>query len=168
MKSILNMINKPKVNVKNILIYNNIILPVFYLYQIFFYFRNETRRLIQASKKLKKKKSSSKTSQEDEKKTRQKNNASKVYSHIDEDELRCCWHKKKENTLNSEKISWYNSQWKDRLRRPCHTLQRRQKISCKILVSVLESESRLRFNINQWRFNEKIETTISINEKLLV
>ena len=40
MKFILNMINKPKINVKNIFIHNNIILTALYLYQIFFYFRN--------------------------------------------------------------------------------------------------------------------------------
>ena len=42
MKFILNMINKPKINVKNIFIHNNIILTALYLYQIFFYFRNLT------------------------------------------------------------------------------------------------------------------------------
>ena len=56
MKFILSMINKSKINVKNIFIYSNIILSAFYFYQIFSYFRNETRRLIQASKKFRKKK----------------------------------------------------------------------------------------------------------------
>ena len=63
------MINKPKINVKNIFIHSNIILSALYLYQISFYFRNETRRLIQASKKFKKKK---KTAQKSIKKTKKK------------------------------------------------------------------------------------------------
>ena len=121
MKFILNMINKSKINVKNIFIYNNIILFALYLYQIFFYFRDETKRLIQAFKKFKKK-SNSKINQKDEKETRQKNNASEVYNHTYKNELRCCWHKKKENTLNNKRISWHNNQWKNRFRRFCHTL----------------------------------------------
>ena len=88
MKFILNIINKSKINVKNIFIYNNIILSTLYFYQISFYFRNETKRLIQTFKKFKK--SNSKINQKNEKKINQKNNASKIYNHIHKNELRCC------------------------------------------------------------------------------
>lgn len=56
MKPILGMINKPEVNVEDILIHSNITLPALYLYQISPYFRDETRRLIQAPRKPRKKK----------------------------------------------------------------------------------------------------------------
>ena len=55
-KSIFDIIDKSKVNVKIILFHNTIILFVIHLYQISLYFRNKIKRFIQVSRKLRRKK----------------------------------------------------------------------------------------------------------------
>ena len=116
MKPILSMINKSKVNVKNILIHNNIILPALYLYQIFLYFRNETKRLIQASKKLKKKKEAAQKSVKKAKKkpvkktTRQKSTTTSMkmnYAAVDTKEEETHWTMRKyHDTIINEKAAF--------------------------------------------------------------
>ena len=56
LKSIANMINKQKISIKKLLLIQTITLSTLHLFQIFFHFRDETKRLINAFRKFRKKK----------------------------------------------------------------------------------------------------------------
>ena len=56
LKSIANMIDRQEISIKKLLLNQTIILSTLHLFQLFFHFRDETKRFINAFRKFRKKK----------------------------------------------------------------------------------------------------------------